>query len=84
MILYGMRLLFFWLFLEINYQTLFQFFGGNNANGFKFSDIACFDIQLTGEHFMHKLLCFACKNSILYFCLVVIYLVRIFSWEKVV
>jgi len=82
MILYGMRLLFFWLFLEINYQTLFQFFGGNNASGFKFSDIACFDIQLTGEHFMHKLLCFACKNSILYFCLVVIYLVRIFSWEK--
>ena len=60
------------------------FLGGNNASGFKFSDIACFDIQLTGEHFMHKLLCFACKNSILYFCLVVIYLVRIFSWEKVV
>ena len=24
---------------------------GNNARGFKFSDTACFDIQLTGEQF---------------------------------
>lgn len=63
----------FWAISKNQLSNLVSVFClGDNARGFKFSDTACFDIQLTGWRFMHKLLCsFACKNSILYCCLVV-------------